>query len=111
MKLCHEDQRGVSVINIKGDMTSDNADRFRRYALERLEADARDFVLEFGELETIDSLGLEALLWLQEQATERLGQIRLANCPDFLRDILRVTQLEPRLTCEQDSAAAIRSLG
>jgi anti-anti-sigma factor len=111
MKLTHDDQRELTVLTLKGDLIKDEADRFRRATLERLDADIRDFVIDATELESIDSQGLEALLWLQDQAIERLGQVRLAACPDYLHDVLRVTRLRNRLACETDTESAIRSLG
>jgi anti-anti-sigma factor len=110
MKIAHADQDHLTVISLKGELCRDEADRFRRSALERLDAQVRDFVLDLQALEGIDSQGLEALLWLQDTALEQLGQIRLAAAPPFLRDVLRVTRLDTRLHCHADTPTAIRSL-
>lgn len=110
MKLSHQDQNELTVMTIKGDLANDESDRFRRAVLERIDARVRDFVLDLKDLETVDSQGLEALLWLEEQCAERLGQIRLASCQDQLRDVLKVTRLNKRFECCSDVQSAIRSL-
>lgn len=110
MLLSHEDQEGLTVLAIKGELVADETDRFRRAAIERMENKVRDFVLDLSRLEAIDSKGLETLLWLQEQATDRLGQVRLASCRDYFVKILEVTRLAGRLECCPDVASAVRSL-
>mgnify|MGYP001801524895 CR=1 FL=1 len=111
MKLSHEDHHELSVLTLKGDLASDETDRFRRAALERIEARIRDFVLDLENLESIDSQGLETLLWLQEQCDERLGQVRLAACQEQMRDVLKMTRLAARFECCDSVESAIRSLG
>lgn len=111
MKLSHEDQHGLTVLTLKGELASNETDRFRRAALERIEARARDFVLDLSELDNIDSRGLESLLWLQEQCDERLGQVRLAACTDHINEILRMTRLDSRFERCDDVHSAIESLG
>lgn len=111
MKISHEDQKELTVLTLKGDLTNDEPDRFRRAAIDRLDARVRDFVIDLEELDGVDSQGLESLLWLQEQCDERLGQVRLASCPDHMQDVLRMTRLDSRFECHQDVANAIESLG
>ena len=111
MKLTHEDQHELTVMSLKGELINDEPDRFRRAALERMDANVRDFVLDLEPLEGIDSQGIEALLWLQEQASERLGQVRLAACPEFFSDVLKVTRLAGRFECHADIDQAVQSLG
>ena len=111
MKLTYEDQHELSVLSLKGDLAGEEPDRFRRAALERIEARIRDFVLDLEALDSIDSQGLESLLWLQEQCDERLGQVRLAACQDALRDVLKMTRLDGRFECCDTVDDAIRSLG
>ncbi len=110
MKMKHEDRDQMTVLSLNGEMSRGETDRFRRELLDRLDADIRDFVIELSGLESIDSQGLEALLWLQEQSIERLGQVRLANPPEFLRDVLRATRLDGRLESHVGIKNAITSL-
>jgi len=110
VKINFEDYDQMTVMNLKGDMSGGEADRFRRSALERFDARVRDFVLDLETIEAIDSQGLESLLWLQDQASERLGQVRLAGCPDHVQTILEMTRLAGRFDTHQDVESAIKSL-
>ncbi|MEL7087888.1 MAG: STAS domain-containing protein [Planctomycetota bacterium] len=111
MKMTHEDQHEMTVMTLSGEFTGEASDRFRRAVLERIDKRIRDFVLDVGGLEAIDSQGLEALLWLQDQCAEHLGQIRLAGSSETLTDVLKATRLSPRFETKADVGSAIQSLG
>ncbi len=110
MKLKHENYDRIAVISISGDLNADEADALRRTVEQRLEEDMRDFVLDLSEMEFIDSQGLEMLLWIQEQADERLGQVRLSGCCDNVQTILGITHLEHHFDRHDDVEAALKSL-
>ena len=110
MKFTHEDYDQLTVMSVKGDLTTDHADEFRKEITARLETKTRDFVLDVTEMEFVDSKGLEALLWAQEQCGERLGQIRLAAATENVTKILEITRLAPRFDCHTDVDSAIKCL-
>lgn len=111
MKISYEDNGPVSVLSIAGDLSVDEADRFQREALQRMDENVRDFVLDLESLDFIDSRGLESLLWLQDKCNELLGQIRLAACPEHIYKVLEVTRLNTRFDCHPDVDTAVTSLG
>ncbi|MEM6258498.1 MAG: STAS domain-containing protein [Planctomycetota bacterium] len=111
MKLSYEDKGPVTVFSIDGDLSVEEADRFQREALQRMDQDVRDFVLDLESLDFIDSRGLEALLWLQEKCNELLGQVRLAACPEHIYKVLEVTRLSTRFESHPDVDTAVGSLG
>jgi anti-sigma B factor antagonist len=111
MKISYEDKGPVTVFAINGDLSVEEADRFQREALQRLDKNIRDFVLDLESLDFIDSRGLESLLWLQEKCNELLGQVRIAGCPDHIHKVLQVTRLDTRFECHVDVDAAVHSLG
>ncbi len=111
MKISFEDKGPVTVFSIDGDLSVDEADRFQREALQRIDKDVRDFVLDLGSLDFIDSRGLESLLWLQEKCNELLGQVCLAACPEHIYKVLQVTRLNTRFNCHPDIDTAVTSLG
>jgi stage II sporulation protein AA (anti-sigma F factor antagonist) len=110
MKLSHEDYDQLTVMSVKGDLTSERTEEFRKAITDRLEAKIRDFVLDLKGMEFVDSKGLESLLWAQEQCGERLGQVRLAAATDSVAKILEITRLAPRFDCHPDVDSAIKSL-
>jgi len=111
MKISFEDKGPVTVFSINGDLSVDEADRFQREALIRIDQDVRDFVLDLESLDFIDSRGLESLIWLQEKCNELLGQVRLAACPEHIYKVLQVTRLNARFDCHPDVDTAVSSLG
>ena len=110
MKISHENRGPVSVLSVKGELSIDESDRFRREAMHRLDDDVRDFVLDFEELDFIDSRGLETLLWLQDRCAELLGQVRIACCPQHVQKVLEITRLSARFECHDDIDHAVDSL-
>ena len=111
MKISFQDKGPVTVFSINGDLSVDEADRFQREALQRIDKDVRDFVLDLESLDFIDSRGLESLLWLQEKCNELLGQVCLAACPEHIYKVLQVTRLNTRFNCHPDIDTAVSSLG
>jgi len=110
VKLKHETYDQVAVIAIAGEANVDELEPLRRVLDERMRQDTRDFVLDMAETEFVDSKALELLLWLQEQADERLGQVRLASPTATVRKILEITRLEHHFDAHADVEAALKSL-
>ena len=110
LKLNHEDYDQLTVIALQGDLTDEGVDDFRRVSIERVDHDIRDFVLDLSETEFVDSRGLESLVWLQELAAERLGQVRLACTTENVCKILELTRLAGRFDAHPDVDTAIKSL-
>ncbi len=110
MKLKHENYDEITVMTLSGELNADELQPFRRLVDQQLADKARDFVLDVQEMEFIDSRGLETLLWLQEQADHRLGQVRLVGPNETVRKILEITRLEHHFDSHDDLDSALKSL-
>lgn len=110
MKLTHQDEDGLTVLTLKGELNAAHADQFRLQTLERIDQEIRDFVLDLTAVDAIDSRGLETLLWLEDHVAERLGQVRLAGLSANVTQILEITRLAARFECHADVESAIASL-
>lgn len=110
MKITHEDYDQLSVVTLRGDLAAELADELRKLAIDRMSHNVRDFVLDASGMEFVDSQGLEALLWLQDQASEKLGQVRIAALSENVRKILEITRLATRFDCHPDVDSAVKSL-
>jgi len=104
----HQDQKAV--FTLRGELTSDEVDQFRKAMLDQMDDKTRDFVLDMEQIQFIDSQGLESLLWLQDQCLERLGQVKLAACPDNINTILKITRLNNTIQSHESIPEAIKSL-
>jgi anti-anti-sigma factor len=111
MKLTYEDYDQLTVLTCKGEFAGDDAcSGFRTLVKDRLEQRTRDMVVDLSTVESIDSRGLETLLWLQDLCAEKLGQVRLAGCTETISQILEITRLAGRFDRHDTIDEAIRSL-
>ena len=110
MKMTHEDYDRVTVVGLQGEMGADDVEPFKKLVGERLAGGGCDFVLDAAKLDFVDSRGIETLLWLQDQAGERLGQVRLVKPTEPVRTILRITRLEHTFDTHDSTEAALKSL-
>ena len=110
MKLSYEDHGKISVMTVSGELTSDQVETFRRSCLERYAAGIRDLVLDLEYLTFVDSSGLEALLEILDEGSERSGQLRLVRPDTTIRKILEVTRLERRFNIHDSIESAAKSL-
>ena len=110
MTIRCEDYDHVSVISLTGELTSDSVDVFKRAIEARLERKVRFFVVNLERTTFLDSKGLEALLWVQEQCDEQLGQVRLCNPDEICRKILQITRLDTRFDVFSDVTEAVKTM-
>ena len=110
MKLSYEDHDTITVLTVSGELTSDQADPFRRSVQDRFEAGIRHVVLNMEHLTYVDSAGLEALLWAMDEAAARGGHLRLVGPDATMRTILHVTRLERRFNVHDTIESAAKSL-
>jgi anti-anti-sigma factor len=110
VKLSYEDHETITVLTISGELTSDQADAFRRACLDRFEAGIRDVVLDLEYLAGIDSAGLELLLWLIDEVASRRGALKLVKPDPVIQEILRITRLDKRFDIDDSIEAAAKRL-
>lgn len=110
MKLSYEDHNEITVLTLSGELTSDQADAFRRACQERFSHGVRDVLIDVQHLHHIDSAGLELLLWLKDEASFNGGQLRLINPDETLGEVLRITRLDRQFNTHETIEAAAKSL-
>jgi len=110
MKIISEQHDLHVTITLRGELTKDEVDQFRKSMLEQINEKTHDIVLDMSQVPFVDSQGLESLLWLQDQCLERLGQIRLAACNENIETILKITRLNEAIESHRDLPTAIHSL-
>lgn len=110
MKLSYEDHGSITVITVSGELTVDQVDTFRRSCQERFAAGIRDVVLDLEHLAFVDSAGLEVLLWVVDEASERTGQVRLVKPDSTVGKILEISRLDRRFNIHESIESAAKSL-
>mgnify|MGYP002624810169 CR=1 FL=1 len=110
MKIQHSIQEQVAVVTLDGDVTHEQAESLRSVCRQCLSSRARDIVLDMSKVLYVDSAGLEAMLDIQDQVAEVLGQMRLVGLCENLRTILRMTRLDVTFQSHEDMQTALESL-
>ena len=111
MKISHEDHGDTSLVAIAGDFLSDDVESYRRCLSERFESGVRNIVLDMAGIASIDSAGMEALLWTSEEAVQRSGRLKLVSTGTTVSEVLRITRLARRFDIAntvEDAARALR---
>ena len=71
----------------------------------------RNIVLDMAGIASIDSAGMEALLWTSEEAVQRSGRLKLVSTGTTVSEVLRITRLVRRFDIAntvEDAARALR---
>ena len=113
LQLSHSRQGKVLVTAVSGRLTASGGDLdFRREIADSLEQGERLFVLDFHDLQTLDSSGLGELMSAASSVDIAEGRMAWAACPRTMLDLLKITNVEPAGVDFYDTAAeAVAALG
>ncbi|HSM08555.1 MAG TPA: STAS domain-containing protein [Gemmatimonadota bacterium] len=101
------DQDGITLVEVNGELTVGNRERFKQVVLERVESGERKFLMDFGESSYIDSTGLGALVSLSRKIREAGGRMRLTGLNEDLRTLFELTRLDTVFDLAETRAAAM----
>ena len=110
MKISHEDHGPTTLVALAGDFLDENTDAFQRCISERFDEGIRNIVVDMTGLESIDSAGLETLLWTSDESMRRSGRLKLVGSGKTVAEALRVTRLSRRFDLADTVEDAARSL-
>lgn len=85
---------GITLVEVDGELTVGNRERFKQIVLERVSAGERKFLVDFGESSYIDSTGLGSLVNLSRKIREAGGRLRLTGLNEDLRTLFELTKLD-----------------
>jgi len=101
------DQDGITLVEVDGELTVGNRERFKQIVLDRVESGNRKFLMDFGESSYIDSTGLGALVSLSRKIREAGGRMRLTGLNEDLRTLFELTKLDTVFDLADTRAAAM----
>lgn len=101
------DQDGITLVEVDGELTVANRERFKKVVLERVESGDRKFLMDFGESSYIDSTGLGSLVSLSRKIREAGGRMRLTGLNEDLRTLFELTKLDTVFDLADSRAAAM----
>mgnify|MGYP000688406729 CR=1 FL=1 len=88
------EQEGITLVEVDGELTVGNRERFKQVVLDRVSAGDRKFLVDFGESSYIDSTGLGSLVSLSRKIREAGGRLRLTGLNEDLRTLFELTKLD-----------------
>ncbi|GAA4422507.1 STAS domain-containing protein [Bremerella cremea] len=106
MNLSTEIFGAVMVIHTPEELGEDQADNVRDFLQTR---ERNKLILDLDGTETIDSVGLETLLDVQDLMRERGGDLRIATTNHANRKILEITRLDSMLEVFDSVIDAVKS--
>jgi len=110
MKVSHQNFEHIALMTLSGEFTADDVELFRRSTNERMSAGTRHIVLDFENVDFVDSAALEAMLRLQERLGPNGGQLRLIKLDSTVERILELTRLDLAFETQDTIELAVRSL-
>ena len=109
MNITSETHLAAVVFSITGDLAADEVDHFKRTIKEELSEGFSNIILDCAGLDHIDSAGLETLLWLSDELTQRECKLRLASVTQTVIRAFEITRLERVFNTNETIEAAARS--
>lgn len=106
MNLSTEIFGAVMVVHTPEELGEDQADNVRAFLESR---ERQKLIVDLDGTETIDSVGLETLLDVQDTLRERGGDLRIATTNYANRKILEVTRLDSMLEVFDSVIDAVKS--
>jgi len=111
MDLNAESYGRAVILNVKGELTEDSLEAFRRMVEHHLgNKEVIDLVINMEEVPFIDSAALEYLLDVQDQLATKVGQVKVANCSDNILKILEITRLTETFEIFDDIPQAVKAM-
>jgi anti-sigma B factor antagonist len=103
--------RGVTIIDLSGRITLGDPAALLRDTVRR-EADKNPrLLLNFAEVNFVDSAGLGELVGCYTTLLNRRGSVRLVNVQPRLKELLKMTRLYTLFEVYDDEQAALDSFG
>jgi anti-sigma B factor antagonist len=94
LQLAIRQEGDVTIVECAGPIQiGETANRFRDALRETLRAGRKKIVLDMAGVKYVDSTGIGELVGLFTNASEIEADVRLANVPPKVRDVLEVTRL------------------
>jgi len=100
----HDD---ITLVEVDGELTVGNRERFKQLVLGQVAAGGRKFLMDFGESSYIDSTGLGALVSLSRKIAEVGGRLRLTGLNEDLQTLFELTKLDTVFDLADTRAAAM----
>lgn len=109
MKITTQDYKDVTVAELHGEFTVDASSAFHDTISSVISQGPKGIVLDFSNVGSVDSKGLEQMLWLRDYCIDNNRQLKLAGLDENCAKILEITRLEDKFDNYAELAGAVKS--
>lgn len=100
----------VVVMSVEGEFSGDTVAQFRRVAEDQLAGqDAPWLVLDFEKVQSIDSGGLETLLWFRDKVEENMGFVKICALDTTCAKVFELTRFDRKFEVFESVTDAVKS--
>lgn len=93
MKIEIEKKEVATVLTISGNLDADTVPQFKKAAQKVVDEECWQVVLDFSQLDFIDSMGLGALISLLRRVRTRQGDVKISGLKPEVRSVFEITRL------------------
>ena len=101
----------IKVVDLDGNMKSpDDMEEFTGFIVKELGGAQRKFVLNFKQVNFINSSGLGRLILAYKKISEKQGSLGVINLLPEVEELFTITRIREKIPVFADEAAALNSL-
>lgn len=109
MKVTTQTFNKVIVVELNGEFTSEFAHSFEKKMGEIINNKIEGLVLDCSNVGYLDSRALECLVWLRDECSNHLLQLKLAGLDESCEKILEITRLNEKFDKYAELSEAVKS--
>jgi len=109
MKIEIQNHNDITILRLQGELSAEAGSVVQETASGVITKGAAGIVLDMENVISIDSNGLEMLLWLRDYCDENNRQFKIAALDENCTTIMEITRLASRLDLHKEIAEAIKS--
>jgi anti-sigma B factor antagonist len=109
MATLAEKYNDVVVISVEPELTDDTIQQFRRVSDEQLDGKNLWFVVDMEKAASIDSSGLETLLWFRDEVESHTGLVKICAIDPTCRKVFELTRFDRKFEVFDTATDAIKS--
>ena len=109
MKIEKQNHNDITILRMQGELSAEAGAAIQETARNAIAEGPAGIVLDMENVITIDSKGLEMLLWLRDYCDENNRQFKIAVLDENCTTIMEITRLASRLDLHEEIAEAVKS--
>ncbi|MCK4519131.1 MAG: STAS domain-containing protein [Candidatus Omnitrophica bacterium] len=109
MEIKIESKDDISICRVSGEITFSTSPDLRKRLIELTDKHIKKIVIDMKNLTYIDSSGMATVVEILQKIKAIDGELKLANVPDKIKDILEMVRLKDIFDIQESEEAALAS--